>query len=168
MKPIDITCETMTEADFPALTEVMTRAFDDDTRRHTNQESGGPEGYDDGGFFRKWLLPYNESHGFKVLLDDRIVGGVIVWILPNGKNIVGTIFVDPKVQGFGIGTQVWRFIEAEFPDTVSWTLGTPEFSTSSHAFYEKKCGFVKIEEEEAPDHEGMSFIYCKEMQDASG
>ncbi|MGD1994471.1 MAG: hypothetical protein PVI59_14855, partial [Anaerolineae bacterium] len=53
--------ESITEADVPELTAVMTRAFDDDAQKHLGQERGGPPGYDDGEFFRKWLFGYQES-----------------------------------------------------------------------------------------------------------
>jgi hypothetical protein len=63
----------MTEEDIPDLTRVMTRAFDDDTRSNLGIERGGPEGYDDGQFFRKWVFSYRESRGHKIVLGDAIV-----------------------------------------------------------------------------------------------
>ena len=97
---VPITPEDVTE-----LTRVMTRAFDDDARKHLGRERGGPPGYDDGGFFRKWLFPYEESRGYKICLDDQVVGGIIVWIYEHGRNVLGTIFVDPEHQDKGIGTR---------------------------------------------------------------
>jgi len=41
---MELIFEGITEEDVPELTRVMTRAFDDD-----------------GGFFRQWLFPYEES-----------------------------------------------------------------------------------------------------------
>lgn len=107
------------EEDIPSLTDVMNRAFDHDAQIHLGEEQGGPEGYDDGDFFRKWLFSYDESHGYKILLDDQVVGGFIVWILESRENQLGTIFVDPDLQNQEIGTQAWRFIEASYPDTLS-------------------------------------------------
>lgn len=153
----------ITESDLPVLIDVMTRAFDDDTRTHLGEERGGPEGYDNGEFFRTWLFPYKESRGFKNLKDGRTVGAFIVWILPKGENNLGTIFIDPDFQDQGIGTATWAHIEATFPETKSWTLGTPSWSTKNHSFYEKKCGFRKIREEETPDHAWNSYIYQKMM-----
>jgi GNAT superfamily N-acetyltransferase len=153
----------ITEGDLPELTRVMTRAFDDDTRKHLGEEKGGPEGYDNGDFFRTWLFPYEQSKGFKILLNGRIVGAYIVWILEGGENNLGTIFIDPDDQGQGIGTKTWRHIEASYPDTKSWTLGTPSWSTRNRYFYETKCGFTKIREEEMPDHPGSTIIYQKVM-----
>jgi GNAT superfamily N-acetyltransferase len=156
----------ITESDLPELTEVMTRAFDDDTRIHLGEEKGGPDGYDNGEFFRTWLFPYKESRGFKIVKDGRTIGAFIVWILPKGENNLGTIFIDPDFQNQGVGTATWKHIESMFPETKSWTLGTPSWSTKNHQFYVKKCGFKKISEEEAPDHPGMIYIYRKEISDS--
>ena len=38
------------------LTKIMERAFDEDTRIHLGEEKGGPDGYEDGSFLRKWGL----------------------------------------------------------------------------------------------------------------
>ena len=74
--------ETITEADIPDLTRVMTRAFDDDAQKHLGQERGGPSGYDTGDFFRQWLFGYDQTDGYKVLHAGQLVGAIIVWILP--------------------------------------------------------------------------------------
>ena len=81
---MELVFEKADEGDIPELTQVMTRAFDDDARKHFGVEKGGPPGYDDGEFFRKWMLGYEESIGHKVLFDGQIVGCVIVWILERG------------------------------------------------------------------------------------
>ena len=44
------------EKDIPDLMRVMTRAFDDDALTYLGESKGGPPGYDDGKFFRKWML----------------------------------------------------------------------------------------------------------------
>jgi ribosomal protein S18 acetylase RimI-like enzyme len=151
-----LTFEKIIETDIPELTAVMTRAFDDDSQKHLGKERGGPEGYDNGNFFRKWLFGYNESTGYKIIADDKIIGAFIVWILPDDQNILGTIFVDPAYQDQGVGTRAWQFIEATYPDTQSWTLETPVWATKNHHFYEKKCGFRKLKTEEE------QIIYRKE------
>jgi len=152
----------ITQADLPELTRVMTHAFDDDAQRHLGVEKGGPPGYDNGEFFHQWLFPYEESKGYAILLEGQIVGGFIVWILPHGRNILGTIFVDPECQNRGIGTRAWEFIEQTYPESASWELGTPSYATSNHSFYEK-CGFHKVREEDEPEHPFDTWIYQKLM-----
>ena len=160
---MNLTFEEIAEADVPELTEVMTRAFDDDAQRHFGTEKGGPEGYDDGEFFRTWLFGYEWTVGYKAISDGRIVGAVIVWIFDTGKNILGTIFVDPEYQNRGVGQRFWDFIESTYPDTKSWQLETPSFAVKNHHFYEK-CGFTKVEVKPAEgDMPGESWVYRKEM-----
>jgi GNAT superfamily N-acetyltransferase len=142
----------------------MTRAFDHDTFTNLGKEKGGPTGYDDGEFFQKWLFSYDESKGYKILLDGQIVGGLIVWILPSDNNILGTIFVDPDYQRRGIASRAWRFIEETYPDTKTWRLGTPSYALGNQRFYEHKCGFRKIGEEETEEHPGKTFMYEKRME----
>ena len=156
-----LTFEEMGEADIPLVTPVMTRAFDDDAQKHLGKERGGPPGYDDGEFFRTWLLPYQESVGYKILAGDVIIGAFIVWILPEGHNILGTIFVDPPYQDIGVGHRAWRFIETQFPETKSWRLATPIWATKNHHFY-TKCGFSQVESDPLIPPEDDSTIYRKE------
>jgi predicted N-acetyltransferase YhbS len=156
---MDLKFEEATEADIPELTRVMTRSFDDDAQKHLGVEKGGPEGYDDGEFFRKWLLPYEESIGYKISSKGQLIGAVIVWVFDHGDNLLGTIFVDPDYQDQGVGTCAWQFIEESYPDSESWTLRTPSWAVKNHHFYEQKCGFKKTKVEESPD--GVLFVYQK-------
>jgi GNAT superfamily N-acetyltransferase len=146
--------EITSEEDIPELTTVMTRAFDDDSQKHLGVERGGPDGYDNGDFFCKWLFGYRESTGYKILENGKINVAFIVWILPEGYNVLGTIFVDPVHQDRGVGTGAWQFIEKTYPEAKSWRLETPAFAKKNHHFYEQKCGFQKEGEE-------GSFIYRK-------
>jgi GNAT superfamily N-acetyltransferase len=155
------------EGDIPALASVMKQAFDDDARKHLGQESGGPPGYDDGEFFRTWLLPYDESVGYKIMTGERLIGGIIVWILPEGHCILGTIFVDPAFQDRGVGFETWAFIEATYPSTQSWRLATPTWATKNHHFY-VKCGFVEVESDPLIPAEEETTIYRKELTGSVG
>lgn len=162
---LTLSFQEMSETDIPGMTQVMKRAFDDDAQKHLGKESGGPPGYDDGEFFRTWLLPYKESVGYKIMDSDRLIGGIIVWILPEGHNILGTIFVDPEFQDIGVGQRTWEFIEETYPGTKSWRLGTPTWATKNHHFYEK-CGFERVESDPLiPPEEDMA-IYWKECSNA--
>jgi len=134
--------ERMSETDIPELAVVMKRAFDDDAQKYLGQSEGGPEGYDNGDFFRKWAFGDAGGIGWKITVDGRISGAFIVWVLSDGNNILGNIFVDPAMQNLGIGTQTWQFIETTYPDALSWRLDTPTWATRNHHFYEK-LGFVR-------------------------
>ena len=162
LDPLNLSFRKIDESDIPLLTPVMKRAFDDDAQKHLGQQQGGPPGYDDGEFFRTWLLPYDESKGFKIMLEDEVIGGMIVWILPEGHNILGTIFVDPDHQDRGVGELSWKFVEKQYPGTKSWRLGTPSWATKNHRYY-TKCGFKQVESDPLiPTEEGIT-IYWKEI-----
>ena len=150
------------ESDILEVTPVMTRAFDDDAQKHLGKEKGGPPGYDNGDFFLEWLVPYKESVGYKIVVGEVLIGGIIVWILPEGNNILGTIFVDPDYQDRGVGQGTWMFIEDTYSDTKSWRLGTPSWAIKNHHFYEK-CGFKRVDEDPLIPAEEDSVIYRKEI-----
>ncbi len=163
---LELSFSKIEESDIGVLTIVMKRAFDDDAQRHFGQESGGPPGYDDGEFFRTWLFPYEESVGYKIMSGEGVIGGIIVWILDQGHNVLGTIFVDPDFQDAGVGGQAWRFIEGEYPKASSWRLSTPTCATKNHHFY-VKCGFERVESDPLiPVEEGFT-IYRKEIAHVS-
>lgn len=151
------------ESDVELLTPIMKRAFDEDSRRHLKRESGGPPGYDNGDFLRKYAL-HKDSTAFKVLKGGRPVGAVIVWISGSNVNFLGNIFIDPDLQDRGLGLTIWEYIEQKFPQTVEWGTETPGFSKRNHNFYVNKCGFqiVKIENPGHPLEE--SYIMVKKMR----
>ena len=166
LEALELSFQEIEESDIQLLTLVMKRAFDDDAQKHLGQESGGPPGYDDGEFFRTWLLPYEESIGHKIMSGERVVGGIIVWILPKGHNILGTIFVDPDFQDIGVGEQTWGFIEEKYLTTMSWRLSTPTWATKNHHYY-VKCGFERVESDPLIPAEDGFAIYRKEMEHIS-
>jgi len=153
--------EPFLETDIEVLTPIMKRAFDEDTRLHLGKEEGGPEGYDNGDFLRKWAQ-HKDSTAFKILLHDKPIGAVILWIRRNNENFLGNIFIDPDLENKGIGTAVWKLIEAKYPDTKVWRTETPGFSKRNHHFYVNKCGFHIIKIVNAGDL--MSECYLMEKQ----
>ena len=159
---LELSYQLIEEIDIPALTPIMKGAFDDDAQKHLGKSSGGPPGYDNGDFFRTWLLPYQESVGYKIISGGILIGGIIVWILSEGNNILGTIFVDPSYQDQGIGQRTWGFIENTYPETTSWRLGTPSWATKNHHFYQK-CGFKQVDSDPLIPTEDEMVIFRKEL-----
>lgn len=145
----DLQFDIFNEEDVDVLTPIMKRAFDEDTQRHLNQPTGGPDGYDNGDFLRKYALN-PASQAYKVSKDGKPIGAVIVWIKENNVNFLGNIFLDPEFQDKGLGLIIWEFIESKYPATVKWYTDTPGFSRRNHNFYVNKCGFkvVKIKNPE--------------------
>ena len=155
--------ELLEEKDIEVLTPIMKRAFDEDARLHLGETEGGPEGYDNGDFLRKFGLDEN-STSFKILLNNKIIGATIVWINNNtNENFLGTIFLDVNTQNGAIGKSVWKMIEDRFPDTKIWRTETPGFSKRNHYFYVMKCGFKIIKIENPMDKYESNYIMEKEM-----
>ena len=76
----------------------------------------------------------------------------------------GNIFIDPKVQNKGIGQEVWKFVESQYPDTIIWRTETPGFSTRNHNFYVNKCGFHVVKIENPMDKYECNYILEKEIR----
>ena len=152
--PINLT------TDLPELTEVMKRAFNDDSRRFNNKPEGdGPLGYDNGDFYRKWAP---QSKGFTLIYQDRIAGAILVFPNSKAKSYLGNINIDPQYQNLGLGTKLIQFIEASFPSSKLWSLDTPSWATRNHHFYQKN-GYSKIRE--VIENDGMkSFVFEKKIE----
>lgn len=156
--------ELFGENDIAELTAVMKRSFDADSRLHLGEE-GGPDGYDDGSFLRKWGLDDKFSLQYKVLLGGRLIGGLIVWINEGErKGWLGTIFIDDSEQEKGLGTRIWEKLEAMYPQVEVWGLETPGFSRRNHGFYINKCGFSVVRIENPRDWREASYILEKRKQ----
>ena len=151
------------EADVEVFTPIMKRAFDYDAKIHTEQTEGGPPGYDDGGFLRKYYL-HKDSMSYKVSKDGRPVGAVCVWINANKINCLGNIFIDPELQDNGLGKIIWDFIEHRYPDTIKWHTDTPAFSRRNHHFYVNKLGFRIVRIDNPKNAEECSYFMEKDMK----
>lgn len=172
--------EKASKEDIPELTKIMKRAFDDEAIRFKGDpRGGGPPGYNDGSFLMKWGFTGDGQNPpgllCKILMEtergEKLVGAFIVFIGEKvggpGNNTLGTIFVDPKWQDRGVGSQAMQYMFTEFP-AKRWRLGTPEWATRNHHFYEKN-GFVKIREVWEPELDeerggAYSYIYEKVMK----
>ncbi|MFW9992599.1 MAG: GNAT family N-acetyltransferase [Candidatus Odinarchaeota archaeon] len=158
---MDIRFEEAAEEDIPELTMIMKRSFDEDSRIHLGEPEGGPPGYDNGDFFRKWMLSYEESHGYKIIVEDKIIGFFLVWLYEHGDNALGNIFVDPDYQNRGIGSKTMQHIFNKYA-AKSWTLDTPIWATRNHHFYGKH-GFKKVGEGAIPGDPTKLVILKKDM-----
>jgi len=127
------------EIDSERLAELSKLAFNTDSD-HGAPSDGGPPGYDDSDWQTK-SMKYNDY--FCILLDDSLVGGVIVGDAGEEHKVLERIFVDPEYHRQGIGTKVMELSMEKYPDAKVWTLGTPEWNTRTRKFYEK-LEFVQI------------------------
>ena len=150
-----IKIEKATLDDVITLTEIQACTFQDDSKlKPSGCSMEGPPGCDSVDWNTEWIgkTPY-----YKILLDDQIVGGIIVFDMGQGHYELGRIYVDPGVQNRGIGQQAVRQMLEAFPQAEKWTLGTPSWAIRNQHFYEK-MGFVRIRETEVDPHLGWSGI----------
>lgn len=138
--------------DAKALTQVQIRAFAVDVEICGD----GPPGYDS--VERQAYLIENHLY-YKVLDEDRIIGGFIIFDEGNGLYEIYRLFIDPDYQGKGVGTSTLSYIEKLFCHAKKLELETPDFSYKNHIFYEK-AGYVKVGEVAYPGG-GFSFKYEK-------
>jgi GNAT superfamily N-acetyltransferase len=153
-----------TEQDIEVLTPIMKKCFDNDTEIHIGKKEGGPPGYDDGDLFREWYL-HKSATPFKISKDGKPIGGLNLFIKDNGVNYLGNVFIDPELQGMGLGKTVWDFVEQTFPDTVKWQTDTIWFSRRNHHYYVNKCGFKIVRIADAKDEETCGYHMEKEMKE---
>jgi len=103
------------------------------------------------------------SQSFKILMNERVIGSIILWINEDGENILGSIFIDPILQNKGIGLKIWKYIESKYPNTKKWMTETPGYSKRNHNFYVNKCGFKIIKMLNPGDLKEESYILEKDM-----
>ncbi|MFJ8354005.1 GNAT family N-acetyltransferase [Bacillus paramycoides] len=145
-----ISIEKATILDAEKLTEIMRRTFDEEAKQWLCDQDGvidyniQPPGYSS---VEMTIYSIEELDYFKVILDGKIVGGIIVTISGKSYGRIDRIFVDPIHQGKGIGSQVINLIEEEFPSVRIWDLETSSRQINNHHFY-KKMGFETIYETE--------------------
>ena len=82
------------------------------------------------------------AESYRIILDGRKVGGVIIRVDPQTNcNELDTFFVAPEEHGKGVGYGAWLAIEALHPETKVWRTCTPYFDKRNIHFYINKCGF---------------------------
>lgn len=159
----DLIFEELQENDIEILTPIMKRAFDEDTKLHLGKPCGGPPGYDNGDFLRRYALD-PASTAYKISYEGKVIGAIILWINPTtNENFLGTIFIDANLENKGLGKMIWDFVEHEYPNTKAWRTETPIFSHRNHNFYVNKCGFHIIKIENPKDLKEGMFILEKVM-----
>ena len=83
-----------------------------------------------------------DSESYRIVLDDKIVGGVILYINKETNiNELAILFVLPDEHSKGIGYGAWLEVEELHPETKVWKTCTPYFDKRNIHFYINKCGF---------------------------
>lgn len=93
---------------------------------------------------------------------ERMIGGAVVIINDNNKNVLELLFIDLNSLDKGIGYKAWLEIEKKYPETKTWTTITPPCLMRNVHFYVNKCGFkiIRIDDPKSPD---AMFVFQKDM-----
>jgi len=154
-----IQIEPATAGDAETLTEVSRRAFEHDVD-YGSPDVCGPPGYDSPAWQRRMM---KNGRYYKILENNRIVGGLILFRLKGEKAEFGRVFLEPDCQNRGIGSRALDFAESAFPDVKHWALDTPSWNLRNQHVYEK-AGYAKVGEIEAGDG-FVLFKYEKRIED---
>lgn len=131
--------EKARSGDSQRLAEASKLAFDYDIH-YGAPGPGGPPGYDSAAWQSRAM---RSGDYYKIIVGNRVVGGIIVFRQGVRAYEVGRIFIEPDFQNQGIGTEAFEFLRETYPLAKRWTLGTPGWNQRTQHFY-KKVGFVDV------------------------
>ncbi len=124
---------------------------------------GGPPGYQSPSWQRRMM---RAGWYYKILVDNQIVGGFIVFPGAIREYQLGRTFIHADLQNQGIGTQAMDFMFEQFPLAKTWTVGTPAWNQRTRHFYEK-VGFEQVETRYDPQEGWDGIIYRRTARSIS-
>ena len=80
------------------------------------------------------------AHYFVDASTGRVVTGACAIDRGQSQYEIGIIYVDPAVQNQGVGRQMLRYIETQFPWVTRWYWDTGHLNYRNHHFY-KTLGY---------------------------
>lgn len=131
--------------DAEALVKAEVAAFHHDTALY-GVPLDGPPGYDS---VEIALQKMTDHDYFKIVYEEKIIGGIVVMNFGDGHFHLDLIFIAPEYHNLGIGTRVMEFLMESYPAS-KWTLDTPLWAIRNQHFYEK-FGFVSVKVTEYED-----------------
>ncbi|MGF2616038.1 GNAT family N-acetyltransferase [Rossellomorea vietnamensis] len=132
--------------DADRLTDIMKRTFDEEAKRWLSHQEGvldyniQPPGYTSV-VMTKYMI--NELEYFKIMMNEELVGGIILTITGNSYGRIDRIFIAPECQGKGVGTAAIRLVKEKYHRIRFWDLETSSRQRNNHHFYEK-MGYKRV------------------------
>lgn len=148
-------------SDCRELAATSKQAFDHDVNFGA-PGPGGPPGYDSASWHRR---AFTWGQVFRLVHDDRIVGGAIVIAHGGGRMELGRIWLEPAAQGQGWGAAAMAAVEARFPQARQWTLETPRWNLRTQRFY-AKLGYREVRRTSTDVHYRKPCDHCRNPCDA--
>jgi ribosomal protein S18 acetylase RimI-like enzyme len=137
--------------DAEQLTAIMKRTFDEEARRWLGALDSPvvdyniqPPGYDSIHTTRYMI---EELTYYSILVEEQLIGGIILTLTGNRFGRIDRIFIDPAFQRKGLGSEVIRLVEKAHPSVTTWDLETSPRQKGNLHFYEK-LGFERKSETE--------------------
>lgn len=143
---VQVTFERAGPADAEELVRIQIAAFHHDSVLYPEVALGGPPGYDS---VEHMLGSIARHVCYKILLDGRPIGVLVIFDEGAGHAHLDVIAIDPAYHNRGVGTQAMRFFEQAHP-AARYTLDTPGWAVRNQHFYEK-LGYVRVGETAYPD-----------------
>ncbi|MEA3319756.1 MAG: GNAT family N-acetyltransferase [Bacillota bacterium] len=137
--------------DAEQLTGMMKKTFDEEALHWLGSIDSNivdyniqPPGYDS---VHTTCYMIEELTYYKIMLEEQLVGGIILTMTGNRFGRIDRIFIDPAYQGKGLGSEVIRLVEKAHPSVTTWDLETSPRQKGNLHFYEK-MGFERTFETE--------------------
>lgn len=125
--------------DAAEITAIKIRAFNKEINTYLGR-NGGPPGYDE---VASEMDIITRFIAYKILLKDKIIGGLFLIPLTEEKMRFEDFVIDPAYQGRGYGYEVMKLIERCHDKVKEWQLSTPVFSVGNQHLY-KKFGYQEV------------------------
>ena len=138
--------------DAKSLVNVQIRAFAIDV----DICGEGPPGYDSA---ERQIEIMNSHIYYKILDEDKIIGGFYIRQIGTGCYEIVRVFVEPSYQGKGIGSKALEYIEESLADLEILELEASNFRKDNHIFYMNR-GYIKVGEVEYAKN-SFSYKYQK-------
>jgi RimJ/RimL family protein N-acetyltransferase len=131
------------DEDISELTNISIKSFHSDYDYGAPSKFGGPPGYDSDQFHKQMI---KKSKAFyKILINDKIIGGFFIFDKGNAHYYLGRIFIDPEHHKNGYGTKSINYLFSTYPNIKKWTLETPPWNSRTKKFY-LQLGFNIVKE----------------------
>ncbi len=139
----NVTLALANKEDLPLFQKELQEAFMKGLIDHFGEAETGPIPSDED-IQQSFNAP--DAAIYHIVLNGEKVGGVVLKIDDEThRNSVDLFYISSKSHSRGIGTAAWQAIEAQYPETEVWELGTPYFEKRNIHFYVNKCGFHIVE-----------------------
>lgn len=141
----DLRLEIATEMDAEEIRDLMVKVEEDETSKF--YETGNRPfipGYDSIEMqkYHMWDRKY-----YKILIKSVLRGVILISSTGRNHARIDRLYIDPEIQGEGVGARVISIIEKMYPNVKIWTLDTSQQSKRNHYFYEKN-GYKLIDEDD--------------------